>query len=485
MHTLKPTELLLIIIIAAVPFLAGFTQPMIPGIVFTATIIASGIWLIFNYEQLFTQKLSYRPLLYLFILAALVMTTVSLPIELIKSISPARAQSLFIASQNGQEQVITTSLSYNIAGTQMFAIYGLTLFLLFYFSSSRLTLAHIQHPILWLITIVGVVEALIGIIGFASSTSESIGLKGTFPNHDQYAIFLNLCWPLSFVFGISQLQGIIRTTQNKKINLHDWAKLVIDRSVLPLWCTAIIIVSILLSQSFTGISVLLLLVILFCLALPFPRNIKALIPITTGVILLIFSFVTSGVQGIISFVTGIIPSIQTTFNVWANSIVILQEHIYTGIGMNAYKLMSPVYPPIASQNLPLKNIGNDYLQLILEMGLPLALLLLVWLISCLVTYGKAALHKPSTIRDISQNKIIAAGAFFALTGLLLSGLGKSTFHVPAITFYAACIIGIMHKYTHYSANSSKPRGSGELHQQENNKGYFVPYLNKNLDSAGK
>ncbi len=95
-----------------------------------------------------------------------------------------------------------------------YAIYGLALFFFFLAFSNFLRSSANQRTTLWIITMVGVFEAVYGLLQAMNPTLGVLWLprrylihglcaRGTIIYRNQYAAFLNLCWPMAFVLGIS------------------------------------------------------------------------------------------------------------------------------------------------------------------------------------------------------------------------------------------------------------------------------------------
>ncbi len=458
MNKIKPNTLILFFIIATIPLLSGAAQPLINGLYLFLTLLTGGIWLVLNLEELTTHKFTCRPFMVLTIIAFITLTTVNLPIHIIKAISPVRADNLLDALQTGQFINITTALSYYIPGSQFYAVYGLTLFLFFYFSSALIKSEQNQQIVLWIIAILGGLEAIHGILQsispeleilrFPGSASPENYPTGSFSNHNHYAAFLNMCWPISLVLGLSRVKKVFERIEllkikNKEMSIIDWIKLLVHQAILPLWCTAFIIGSIILSRSTTGILVMFFLVILCRIVIPYPRLIKI---IFSGIIysaLLLYGWA-MGIQGITTHITMFLHTIQVKFGYWNDTLTMLRDHPYSGIGMGAFQFMAPVYIPVPPDSLLQNHVHNDYLELALELGLPITILLFAWLLIGFFSYGRSIYKMPHKMEKMTRDEIVIIGSFYALVGFALTASANSIFHAQPLTFYAVALLAILH-----------------------------------------
>lgn len=457
MNKITLNTFFLCFIIATIPLFSGAAQPLVNGLYISATLLTAGIWLALHFEKVTTQTFPYRSFFVLLTLVFIILTTLNLPIQFIKIISPVRADYLLNAQQEGQLINISTSLSYYVPGSQFYAVYGLTLFLFFHFSAALVQSEQNRKIVLWIITLIGGLEALSGIIQlifpdaailrFPGTVSAANFATGTFSDYNHYAAFLNMCWPVSLVLGLTLWKKIFEKIEliqlkNKKISMTDWVKLMFDYTVIPLWCTGFIILSIILSGSTPGIVVLLALVILCRMVIPFPTIIKIIFSATVYAALLLYGWVL-GINGITARLTMLLHSAQAKFSFWSDILPMLKDHPYSGIGMGAFQFLAPVYIPVQPDYL-LHHAQNDYLELAMELGLPVTLIVFVWLLTGLVSYGRRIVKMPRKMERITRDEIITVGSLYALVGLAMNALAVDFLHTPAIIFYAVFLLAVLH-----------------------------------------
>lgn len=458
MNRLNPNTLILFFVIATIPLLSAVTLPLINGLYIFATILAAGIWLVLNFEKIHTDISLHSSFLILFIIVYIALTTLNLPMQIIQAISPVRADSLINALQTGQFSQITTALSYYIPGSQFYAVYGLTLFLLFYFCSTLVKSDGHLNILLWVITAVGFLEAVHGIcqvffpdIGFLrlpGSESMANSPTGTFADHFQYAAFLNMCWPVSLVLGLSLIKELfekieILKLRIKTINPVEWIKLAFHHAILPLWSTAFILAAIILSRSATGIIVMFILVLLCRIVIPYPRPVKIIFSGVIYTALLMYGWAL-GIQGISDRFTAFLQLAHEKFSFWSGTLAMLLDHPYSGIGMGAFKFMAPLYLPLQPGTQPMNHAQNDYLEFALELGLPITLLFCIWLLAGFLFYCISIYRMPRKLDKMTRDEIYIIGSFYALSGIALTSAVTSVFHTPALAFYAVTVLAILH-----------------------------------------
>ena len=122
----------------------------------------------------------------------------------------------------------------------------------------------------------------------------------------------------------------------------------------------------------------------------------------------------------------------------------LLDHAWSGIGFGSYKLLSPVYLKGLSANMQWDHSHNEYLQLMLEFGIPVAVLIFSWLIAAMfLTGSKLYTLISDTSQPVHASVIIAGGAFCGLLGLLIHGFVDFGWRLPANLFYAVTLAALV------------------------------------------
>ena len=89
---------------------------------------------------------------------------------------------------------------------------------------------------------------------------------------------------------------------------------------------------------------------------------------------------------------------------------------------------------------------NEYLELAIELGLPAAILLFLWMLRQVWKSGMKAVkagRKIDTFTFFPEKTIIVIGSFCAIAGFLLHGFVDFVWRLPANAFYAVTIMAML------------------------------------------
>lgn len=459
MLTKDPLALLLLTVLATIPLLFGARHPLIQGGYSSLLLIACGHCLALNLNRVKPLAQHYRnlapPLLLLLYLFA---TTLSLPETVVRILSPVRAANLSLAAQTiGAHPV--TSLSYYGPETRFLALYLVALFLYARCASKLLRRDDLLTVALWIITAVGLVEAAYGLMQAMNPTLGVLWLpseigaegcaRGTIIYRNQYAAFLNLCWPMALIHGL-RLHRRAMAEQNQPVreiahSLVQRIGSVFSKGTLPLLGSAFMMLAVIFSRSRGGIAALALIAALLLLFLPFSRRLKGTIASTFLAFILIYGGLIGFAEvtaRFLEFYEGALARI----GLWVDSLSMLHDHPATGIGLGAYRFLSPTY----LQNIPggawYDFAHNEYVELVIELGLPAFFLLLAWLTWQMGRRWAEVAREVRSARELSHvqtEAIVACGALFAILGFLLHGMVDFVWRLPANSFYAVTLLAIL------------------------------------------
>ena len=454
----KPTTLAFYTILATIPLLFGAVHPLIQGIYSTVILLSSGIWLVLNFESVRKKQISPITFLPLVILAFIVITVIPLPFFIVKIISPTRAVNLAQALQFGQLENVVNTFSYYAPASQFYAVYGFALFLFYISSSNLLETDDKINKTLWIITLVGIIEAVygivqvlipsVGVLWLPSNVSADGCARGTIIYRNQYAAFLNMCWPISLAHGISLYRPVIERfnffrKKKKTLTLTDRMLFLFQKAAIPLWCSAFMILAIIFSRSRGGIIIMMILAALLIIFLPLSRRTK----VTTGSIYSIFVLIyggTIGFQNVMDRFLTFYESALFRFTLWFDSLSMLKDHFFAGIGMGAYGFMSPVYLSLVPDTAWYDHTHNEYVELLVELGLPMMVVLVTWLVWGLIHYVTKIRQMQSRQVALEINKIIAICSFLGILGFLLHGFVDFVWHIPVNVVYAITLLALLH-----------------------------------------
>lgn len=466
----KPFLVAFFFVLATVQLLFGARHPLIHGLYSGILLVSAGSWLIYNVGWKLGRLATFSRLAPILILLFIVLTTFPLPPFLLRLLSPVRAEYLANSARIAGLQDAVTSLSYYAPASMFYAVYGTALLLFFYGARTLLCSEKNLRKALWVITLVGVFEAVYGLL---QATNPSMGVlwlpsspdyggvaRGTIIYRNQYASFLNLCWPMALALGITMYRPDMgkfaqplrrRDDENhlrrRKDDLSPAAKttLLFQKAAIPLWCAGLMILAVIFSRSRGGIMVMVLVAALFIYMLSFSRRLKTLFAGS----LLLFICLYGGIIGfdeVIARFTTFYESSLARFDIWFKSLAMLRHHIFAGIGMGGYEFLSPVYLEDMPAAVWYDRAHNEYVELAIELGLPMMLLFLAWTGREMSGLGGALLRKKRERNDASLmgiNDIAAIGAFCGITGLLLHAWVDFVWRLPATVIYAVVLLAMV------------------------------------------
>ena len=203
------------------------------------------------------------------------------------------------------------------------------------------------------------------------------------------------------------------------------------------------ILAVVFSFSRGGILAMLLLIIFLSLLMPCSRKIKLSLTVLLFVFLGGYGSLL-GLDGIFNRFTTIDGSGLTRLHIYISSLPMLFDHWFSGIGFGSFQLLSGVYLKEFPENMLFDRVHNDYLELAIEVGLPMALLFFVWLLCGIVVAGKKLLQNSRVIDEENRSSmIVGCAAFCSLLGFLIHGLVDFGWRLPANALYAVTLVALI------------------------------------------
>ncbi len=449
-------------VLFTVPFIFGAVHPIVYATYSAIVYIGIGSYLCFAYPFSWTntpliQKRWLFPLLLLLLYC--IFQSVPLPLSWIEILSPARAERVMmvntLAHTNQQYVTLSEHGQLSIAPTL------LLIALLLYYCGLKALLTHKDtffHTIYLIIIVVGVLEALYGIFQFLSPRIGILWLPvtggraayGTIIYKNQYASFLNMCWPLALAAASVYLQSYLTSVSGKKRkkSIKERIRRMDEKAKsAPLFflATGIMILSVLFSLSRGGMIAMLLVMILLNFYLPVSRKIKVLF---IGLFLLFMSAFGAmlGLDTVFARFDSIGQSGATRLEAYMASIPMMMDHVFTGIGFGSYSLLSAVYLKGFSPNVNWDKVHNEYIQFTIELGIPMATLFFIWLaVAMSLAGGKLfrIINNRTEGVQLGAPVIIAGGAFCGLVGFFVHGIVDFGWRLPANLFYVVTLAALV------------------------------------------
>jgi len=455
------------------PLLFGAVHPVVVGMYTACILVACGGWLLLNSRQLPAHFLRSRWILFiLFFIGWIIFTTIPLPISLLEIVSPARASSLQAINQFAGTDIKWASLNYYSSAGLMTAVFLFALLL--YTLTLNVLLREdrsLLNKLLYTCIGLGVLEATYGMLQFINPhlgvlwLSGEVGFKGsargTIIYKNQYASLLNMCWPLAIGAALLQFKKIKPApTRKRKRSRRQALAEKITPDILTgfffLFLASFIMMAVIFSQSRGGALAMALIMVMMLVFLPLARKNK--IQLTACLLLLTAAYGSVvGFSSVIDRFLAIGDSGLARINLYRTSLPMLYDHLITGIGLNSYELLSPVYLKNFPEHIHFYRAHNEYLELTIEVGIPIALLFFGTLFTALFLQAKHLYHyKGKKISDLPSTKIIAIVSFCAIVGFLFHGIADFGWHLPTNLLYVVTLIGLVNNGSRkYQADNHK------------------------------
>jgi O-antigen ligase len=454
----KLAQSLVFFLLATLPLIFGAVHPIVQGVYTLLILVGLGGWLLYALPELAWQNLSTIWLIVPIVLIGYIaLQSLPLPLSLVELVSPARATRIQMVNTLAQTRLTTVTISdYGIAGLRS-AIFVSSL-LLYYFVLTTLLRRNrkIVKGVLYIIACVGLFEGVYGLLQVMKPNMGILWLPitskyaahGTIIYKNQYASLLNMCWPLALAGGLIFIESLKNTAKERpaKGKLHHFFQsLSLMNIQVPffLFAAGIMILAVVFSFSRGGILAMLLLIVFLNFFMPSSRKIKLLLTVLLMVFLGGYGSLL-GLDGIINRFATIDDSGLTRLHIYVSSFPMLFDHWLSGIGLGSFQLLSGVYLKEFPENILFDRVHNDYLELAIELGLPMALLFFVWLFAGILVTGEKLMQKSRAIHEgCRTSTIVGCAAFCSLLSFLIHGMVDFGWQLPANTLYAVTMVALI------------------------------------------
>ncbi len=355
------------------------------------------------------------------------LTTIPLPLAVLGWLSPERARNLEAVNRLAGAGIEYAPLSYSALLTFKQGLFYLGL--LFYFFSLRKLLRRSPGFALQIaaaIVAVGFFEALYGLLQVTNSSlgvlwlPSSLGAegvaRGTIIYRNQYATLLNMCWPPALA---------VAALNKKKYP-----------APLFLFAAGMIILALVFSLSRGGIIAFLCISVLMAAAMPFTRRHKALAVLLLGLFLALYGTLLGGFGELLQRFGDFSAGAAGRLSVWRMSLPMLADHPATGIGLESYVKLSPIYLKNMPVNLEWDRAHNEFLELAIELGIPAMLLFCALLFGGLSTLGRGLWRK-------TRRPLLGIAAFAGVVSFFIHGVTDFGWHLPANCVYCATLVAVL------------------------------------------
>lgn len=448
----------ILILLLLIPLLFGATHPFVQGLYTLYLLLGAGGWLLFvgfgakshssgrsgraksqaNHHENYgnddlvkkgkRRRYKISPWLWpvLLLLLYIVFTTLPLPLWLLAKLSPLRAQQLAAVNTLADAGITCAPLSYSAPLTLKQGVFYLALLL--YFSSARVLLRRNQQFVLQVVTVMVGIGSFEAVYGLFQAINNNLGVlwlpssfgcrgvaRGTIIYRNQYATFLNMCWPLAVAIAVLRVKK--------------------RPAPLFLFGAGIMMLAVFFSLSRGGTIALFCTAVIIALTMPFSKQKKVVTVLLLLLFLGFYGALLGGYGDLLKRFADFQTSALKRFTVWKMSLPMLVDHPLAGIGLESYSKLSPLYLKNFRPDLLWDRAHNEYLELAIELGWPAMFLFIGYLFSSLFIFGRSILQKKEAILGIA--------AFAGICSFFIHGITDFGWQLPANSVYCVTLMALV------------------------------------------
>ena len=437
-----------------IPLVFGARHPLILGLYVLVLLAGCGGYLLFSASDERTPRLSFFSATPIILIGYLFLQSVPLPLDWLELVTPARAERLAMVNQLAGTEIRFAAISEKGSGSFQVAV-SLLAVLLYYYSLLKALSCRRNRMLLlcYYLIGVGVFEAVYGLVQFVNPQIGILWLKltggraahGTIIYKNQYASLLNMIWPLAVACSALYFMNTTKTAggQGRKSRVkRTMEAFSTTRVQVPffLFATLLMVLAVLFSLSRGGILAMGRVGLLLMAFMPVTRKAKLIFAGIVCALVLGYGGML-GLETITSRFNSIGESGTTRLDFYLSSLPMLWAHWLTGTGMESYVMLSPVYLKGFPANLLVDRVHNEYLELIIELGVPFGMLLFCWLVGGVGRLTKAMAGQRKAVVGKDQ-VVIGTAALCGLAGFLVHGIVDFGWRLPANLVYAATLLAL-------------------------------------------
>lgn len=450
----RPAAYLVYGIIITIPLIFGAVHPIVLGCYVFVMLAGLGGWLLLNPASGRCQSPSFSTVVPVILITYLLLQSIPIPLDWLAWLSPERATRVRMVNDLADAGLQYISLSEK-GPIGFYRSFFLLAVILYYFSIKRLIVVRekFQDTLIYCLVGVGVFEAVYGLIQFINPHIGILWLAnperaahGTIIYKNQYASLLNMIWPLALASGILSYVGK-RKKYSGKSRRHKVVEKIDDfsttklQSPLMIFAAGTMILAILFSLSRGGILAMALVALLLLVILPFSKAAKIWCLALFACLIIGFGALLD-LDAIVSRFGSLDNSGANRLQIYIGSLPMLWDHWLTGIGLGSYELLSPLYLKGFPANKLFDRVHNEYLELLIELGIPMASLLFAWILVGMLKLLALLVFIKKQGHGQLNRRIWGAAAFCGLVGFLVHGLADFGWQLPVNLVYCATLLAI-------------------------------------------
>jgi O-antigen ligase len=444
----------IVIVTGTVPFIFAAVQPWVWSL-YVAAIFAGFIYLMWS------RGISFNPTRHTIFLATVgffffytLFQCIPLPTEILKALSPYRHELLRKSSLLTGIPLTWQAVSYSSVNSLSWWVFLLSLALYFFMLERFLISYNNIRSLLLLILIVGIIEAVYGLIQalipsvgvFGVDYGYSECARGTYVCRNHFAGFLEMVWPLGLAYTMTYGNWEEMSSHDVYGHKKIFKDMPSSDRVFRQLCIALLVVLMVLalvfSRSRAGIAGAAVGLIAFILILRSAnRGLPIIFSMIVGVVVMLFL--------IYGFRIGFGPIVArflelgegiSRVGLWQDGLAIAKDHPL-GIGLgNFYRILPAYAASNLTENMVHAHAHNDYLQLLIEAGWP-GFVLLTGGFIIFLWLGIRRLLRLS-LYDDPLRFFTAAGALSGLISMAFHSFFDFNLQMPANCIYFVTLISL-------------------------------------------
>jgi len=449
-------QLIIYFILGTIPVLFAAVQPWVWSF-YTACIFATFLiilWQNSSHLALFPGKILVFTVGFFFVVTFC--QYLPIPPDMLSFLSPIRYQRL-VNSHTIIDSLLTwQTLSYSPIGYSLsWWTFLLSLFTFFLVLRKHCASRRNLTFIIWVMMVVATLEALYGLFQALVPTIGILWLDpkktgnacGTFINRNHFAGFMEMLWPL--VLGYTLSLGAWHRKDNHRggRSNSDFKKVLssdrLNKQLILLLLIVVMLLALLFSKSRAGITGAFIGFLSFVLLAHSGikrRSIGFWIMIGTIIGLVFIYGLKMGFSPIIERFL-MLSDGSSRLDYWHDSLAIFYDHPF-GIGLGNFKRVFPVYQISIISDVKVSHLHNDYLQLLIEAGVPGFLSLVCGYLFFLGTsFYKMKKLSP---HDDPLRFFLAIGALSGLVSMTFHSFFDFNLQIPANCIYFVTLISLVY-----------------------------------------
>ncbi|HUS58356.1 MAG TPA: O-antigen ligase family protein [Planctomycetota bacterium] len=279
------------------------------------------------------------------------------------------------------------------------------------------------------IVVTGFVVAMLGVLGAAAPNGKMLWFRsappgalffGPFVSRNHFAGYLVMVVPIAL--------GMMIATRNR------------DKKILLGFAASLMAAAVLTSASRGGVISLAAGSTAFALMMLASKAAKKnVFPFVAVLCLAVIGAAVIGISPLLSRSAGLLTdsSQEYRWDVWKDTFRMIAAFPLFGVGLGCFRYVFPMYKSLPVQ-LTFTHVENDYLQLIVEMGL-VGFAIAIAFVALLCRHGIGSLSRKRSL--YSRGLII--GLMAAAAGVLVHSLVDFNLHVPSNGLLFALVLGIV------------------------------------------